>query len=178
MSAISLRSCVITLLTASCLAPTAFAHITLELQQAPIDSHYKAVFQVPHGCHGSATTRLLIRIPDGVVGVKPQPKADWKVDTVQGEYGKTYIHYGREVSSGVTEVSWSGGKLLNEHYDEFVLIGYLSGDLEPDTTLHFPVVQECEQGATSWLDVGPVNHDAGDGHSYSPAPGLKLLPKQ
>jgi uncharacterized protein YcnI len=35
-------------------ATIAFAHITLETQQAPVGASYKAVLRVPHGCDGSA----------------------------------------------------------------------------------------------------------------------------
>jgi len=38
------------LATLSC----ASAHITLEQQQAPVASSYKAVMRVPHGCEGAA----------------------------------------------------------------------------------------------------------------------------
>ena len=33
----------------------AFAHATLETQQAPINANYKAVMRTPHGCEGTAT---------------------------------------------------------------------------------------------------------------------------
>src|SRR3954462_10478136 len=52
----------------------AFAHITLENKEAPVASGYKAVFKVPHGCDGSPTTALKVRIPEGLIDVKPMPK--------------------------------------------------------------------------------------------------------
>ena len=36
----------------------AFAHITLENQQAAVGASYKAVLRVPHGCDGSATVAV------------------------------------------------------------------------------------------------------------------------
>ena len=36
-------------------ATAAFAHITLETQEAKVGSTYKAVLRVPHGCDGKAT---------------------------------------------------------------------------------------------------------------------------
>ena len=53
----------------------ALAHVTLETKQATVGSSYKAVFTVPHGCAGSATTKIRVQIPEGVIGVKPMPKA-------------------------------------------------------------------------------------------------------
>src|SRR5258708_16265490 len=52
----------------------AFAHITLENQQAPVGASYKAVLRVPHGCDGSSTVALKVRIPDGFIEVRPMPK--------------------------------------------------------------------------------------------------------
>ncbi len=37
-------------------ATAAFSHVVLETRSAPAGSAYKAVFQVGHGCQGSATT--------------------------------------------------------------------------------------------------------------------------
>src|SRR6476620_5711840 len=90
---------------------TASAHVTLESREAPIGSGYKAVVRVPHGCDGSATTAIRIRIPAGVIGVKPMPKPGWTLSTVTGKYEKPYGLRGAPASEGVTEISWSGGKL-------------------------------------------------------------------
>ena len=71
------------LLTGAGLAATAviasqspsFAHVTLATGEARANTYYKAVFQVPHGCDGAATQTVRIQIPEGVIGVKPMPKA-------------------------------------------------------------------------------------------------------
>ena len=52
----------------------ASAHITLEKKEAPVGASYKAVLRVPHGCDGSATQAVRVRIPDGYLNVKPMPK--------------------------------------------------------------------------------------------------------
>lgn len=160
--------------------PQALSHITLEVREAPLESRYKAVLRVPHGCEGSPTNTLRVQIPEGVIDAKPQPKAGWTLATTRGEYARSYTLYGAELTSGVKTIEWSGGSLLDEHYDEFVFVGYLSSALEPGATLHFPVVQECEQGEERWTGTGAGHHhhSSGHGHSESPAPGLKLLPKQ
>ncbi len=157
----------------------AFSHVTLETKEAPLESRYKAVLRVPHGCKGSPTIKIRVRIPEGVVGVKPQPKAGWTLETVKGDYAKPYALYGAQVGSGVKEIVWSGGRLPDDYYDEFVFVGYLSSGLTPGATLYFPVVQECEAGVARWIDQPSAERQkpAGD-HSDTPAPGLKLLPKQ
>jgi len=158
------------------MASSAHAHITLETREATIGSSYKAVFAVPHGCAGSATIKIRVQIPEGVIGVKPMPKAGWNVETVEGKYATEYDFHGAKLSQGVKEVAWSGGKLPDSNYDEFVLIGFLTESLKPNTMLYFPTVQECEQGVSRWIDI-PAEGSAGHAHDKSPAPGVKLMPK-
>ncbi len=73
---------------------------------------------------------------------------------------------------------WSGGKLADDNFDEFVFSSYLTPGLKPDTTLYFPVVQECEQGVSRWIDIPSEGEGGGHGAgSKTPAPGLKLTTK-
>jgi periplasmic copper chaperone A len=154
------------------------AHVSLENRQATIGSSFKAVFTVPHGCAGSATTKIRVQIPEGVIAVKPMPKSGWSVEAVKGKYASEYEYHGKKFSEGVKEVVWSGGKLADDNYDEFVVSTFLTSGLKPNTTLYFPVVQECEQGISRWIDIpaeGRGGHD--HGAAKSPAPGVKLMPK-
>jgi periplasmic copper chaperone A len=162
-------------------ASAANAHVTLEKRQAPVGSYYKAVFAVPHGCAGSATVKLRVQIPEGVIGIKPMPKPGWTLEMVKGKYATEYEFHGSKMSEGVKEVVWSGGKLADDNYDEFIVATFLTGGLKPNTTLYFPIVQECEQGVSRWIDIPKEGQGGGGGarghDSSSPAPGLKLIPK-
>ena len=100
-----------------------FAHATFETQQAQIGANYKAVLRIPHACGASPTIRIRVRIPDGFIGVKPMPKTGWTLETVKAPYGKTYEAPHVTLTEGVREISWSGGRLPGEWYDEFVFIG-------------------------------------------------------
>ena len=157
-------------------ASPASAHITLENRQATVGAGYKAVFAVPHGCAGAATIKIRVQIPEGVIAVKPMPKPGWNVEGIKGKYAAEYDFHGTKASEGVKEVVWSGGKLADDNYDEFVASTYLTAALKPNTTLYFPVVQECEQGVSRWIDIPEEGH--GPIHEgKSPAPGVKLMPK-
>ena len=154
---------------------TASAHITLEKQEAKVGGGYKAVFRVPHGCAGSPTIAIHIQIPEGVINVKPQPKAGWQLATVKGKYAKSYTLYGNTLTEGVKQVDFTGGNLPDEFYDEFVLNTTLAGDLKPDTTIYFPIVQDCVSGTDRWIEIPAAGKSADD--YETPAPGLKLLAK-
>jgi uncharacterized protein YcnI len=73
-------------------------------------------------------------------------------------------------------VAWSGGKLPDHNYDEFVISSFLTNSLKPNTTLYFPVVQECETGVSRWIEI-PADREGHSHEGKSPAPGVKLLPK-
>ncbi|SEG50448.1 YcnI family protein [Bosea lathyri] len=156
------------------LASPAMAHATLETQQAPVGATYKGVMRVGHGCDGAATLKLRIRIPEAVIAVKPMPKPGWTLDVVKGAYDTPYDYYGTAMSEGVREIVWTG-KLPDEHYDEFTFRAYLTGGLQPETTLYFPTVQECEGGKFHrWIEI-PASGKSADSYEQ-PAPGVKLLP--
>jgi hypothetical protein len=89
-------------------------------------------------CEGSATTAIRIRLPEGIITVKPMPKPGWKLDTVSGKYPLSYSLGGAKVSEGVTEVRWSGGNLPDTFYDEFVFTSAIANELEPRQDDLFP----------------------------------------
>ncbi len=70
-----------------------------------------------------------------------------------------YDFHGAKLSEGVKEVVWSGGRLPDDNYDEFVISTFLTTALKPNTTLYFPTVQECEQGVSRWIEI-PADGDA------------------
>ena len=101
-----------------------------------------------------AAAPVTIRFPEGLIAVKPMPKAGWTLETVSGDYKASHDYFGTPTSKGVTEIVWSGGRLLDAWYDEFSFRGYLSKSLKPETTLHVPVVQECEGGKVErWIEI-------------------------
>ncbi|RAH99892.1 copper resistance protein CopZ [Acuticoccus sediminis] len=139
----------------------ALSHATFEIGEAPANSTYKAVLRVPHGCDGQPTNTVSVRIPEGFIDVKPMPKAGWTLSTKTSDYARTYDLWGSDVSSGVTEVVWSGGDLPDEYYDEFVFRGRITG-FEAGTVLPFKVVQECPDGQVAWVNVAAPGEDAHD----------------
>lgn len=157
---------------AAALATPATAHVVLDETSAPAGSYFKASFRVPHGCEGSATTAISIRIPEGVISVKPQPKHGWTVSSEKATYKKSYTLHGREVSEGVVKVTWQGGPLADDMFDEFAFMTKLPDDPEI-MMIFFPVEQTCEEGSVSWDEIAMPDMDP---HSLArPAPMLHLV---
>lgn len=157
------------------MAVSALAHISLDVREAKAGSSYKAVLKVPHGCEGAATLKVRAQVPEGMIAVKPMPKAGWQVETVKGPYAKAYPYYhGAKLSEGVKEIAWTG-KLADEHYDEFVFSGFLASEL-PAGRLYVPVTQECEKGEARWTEIPAAGQDA---HALKfPAPALMVVAQQ
>ena len=163
--------------TGAVISTACLAHITLENRQAPAGSTYKAVLRVPHGCEGSPTVAVRVRIPEGVYNVKPMPKPGWTIETKKGKYAKPYEGgHDAKVSEGVLELNWTGGKLPDDNYDEFVFRAALAGDLPAGKPIYFPVVAECEKGVERWIEIPAAGKKLDD--LQFPAAELMITPKK
>jgi uncharacterized protein YcnI len=101
-------------------------------------------------------------------------KPGWQIATTRGPYAHAYsFFHGAKFTEGVKAVTWSGGKLPDAYYDEFVLSAFIAGELSPGHMLYFPVVQQCEQGEHRWIEI-----PASDKPAQEPAPGVMLTPKK
>ena len=154
---LSLLSCC--LLVASPVA----AHVGFIKRQVALATSIDLTLRVPHGCEGSPTLRLRMRIPRAVASVRPQPKEGWSVaQTGEG---------------GAREVIWSGG-LPDKQTGEFSFAITLDAAAKAGDTIHFPIVQECARGISRWIDIKGAEAPAEERHdeSSAPAPAIKLLP--
>ena len=150
----------------------AFAHATLEQAETPQGAGYKAVVRIGHGCAGEATLKVRVQIPEGVIAVKPMPKAGWTLETVKGPYEKEYDYYGSKLKEGVKEIIWTG-ELLDEYYDEFVFNTRITDTFAVGSTAYFPTVQECANGAERWIEIPAEGQDPHE--LEGPAPGVVIV---
>ena len=160
------------LVLVAALAPgLARAHTVAEPDEGTAGGYFRTAFRVTHGCKGSPTTAVTIRLPEGVIQAKPMPKPGWTIE-IKTRPLDTPVDsgHGFKIREAVTEVTWRGGRLENAHFDEFVLSLRL-----PDRageTLYFPTVQTCEKGANEWTGIpaaGQKWHDLPE-----PAPFVTL----
>lgn len=156
---------------ATLLALPAQAHVTLEKPEAIAGQSYKGVLRLGHGCDGSPTTSFSVEIPDGLALVRPMPKAGWQLTTETGTYSKPVTAHGKTYESGVTKITWSGGRVLDGEYDEFIFVGQLRGDVSG--VLYLPVIQLCEKGAWRWVEKPQAGQSA-----RAPAPVLRIAQAQ
>ncbi len=146
----------------------AAAHVGFTKRQIPLASTIDSILRVPHGCNGSPTLRIRMRLPKAVTGVRPQSKEGWTI-TQTGE-------------GAAREVAWSGALPAKQIGDFGVSID-IDASVKPGEVLYFPLVQECEKGVSRWIDVkGRPSADALDDENHdestSPAPSIRFLPRK
>lgn len=147
------------------------AHVTVEPKEAPAGSYAKLTFRLPHGCDGSATKKITVKIPEGFLSVKPQVHHKWKIEIKKQKLAKPATLHGAEVNQVVSEVSWSGSPVSDEYMEEFGMSVKLPD--QSGTKLVFPVTQECVQGVKRWVS-DPAQGHHGEHSEQLPAPVLML----
>jgi uncharacterized protein YcnI len=157
------------------MAHSAHAHVVLAEPQATAGSYYKATLRVGHGCNGSATHALVVHIPAGFQGAKPQPKAGWTIATRKAQLDKPYTSHGKTVTDDVVELRWTAATkeaaLPDDQFDEFAFMGRLPDQPGP---VWVKVLQTCESGQNDWSEV-PRNGTSTRGLK-SPAVLLEVQP--
>jgi uncharacterized protein YcnI len=154
-------------------ATAASAHVVLEQSESPADSQYKAVLRVAHGCKGSPTTSVRVTVPEGAIGARPMAKPGWAIETVRKPYAKPYPGPHGTLTEGVREIAWSGGRLPDDQFDDFVFAVRLSDAFAPGDRVSFPVEQNCETGQHRWVEIPTGGQNAAD--LPSPAPAVRIV---
>lgn len=147
----------------------AVAHMVADPPEGPAGGYFKAAFRVTHGCQGTPTVSVTIRIPEGVLGAKPQAKPGWTIEIKTRPVDPPVdLGHGFKIRETASEITWRGGPLPNAYFDEFALT--MRTPDRPGTTLYFPSIQTCEKGSYEWVQVpgGPGEH------LHAPAPSVKL----
>ena len=127
------------------LAGVASAHIEPDPAAAEAGSTTTIQFKVEHGCDGSPTTKVEIKVPTGATEVDAVEKPGWTA----------------EASGGVA--TYSADSLNPDTPDTFGV--KLKLPTAP-AKVAFPVVQTCEKGSIDWIELTP----AGGAEPEHPAP--------
>ena len=139
----------ITTLGAVGIGGTAFAHIEPDPPAAQQGATVTVGFMVEHGCAGSPTTGLDIKLPDGIADARAVDKPGWTAT----------------VDSGV--VRFVGQSPSGEEPDTFSISFTTPGT---PGEVYFPTVQKCLEGSADWLDIA----EEGQPEPEHPAPAMKI----
>lgn len=116
-------------------AAPASAHVTLDPSTTDAGAMTVLTLEVPHGCAGSPTTELAVRMPDQVTDVSVEDLRRWTA-TVTDE-----------------GVAFRPDRPLPDGAREQVSFSVRMPD-EVGAELVFPVVQRCEAEEAAWTEVG------------------------
>jgi periplasmic copper chaperone A len=148
-------SAALALLALAVAGSPASAHIDPDPKEAQAGSRLTVGFTVEHGCDGSPTVRLDMRLPAGVVDPVAEPVDGWTGSVATTTDG--------------TIVSFVGGPLADDVEGTFGVTMTLPPT--PDTTIYFPFVQRCEAGEIRWIGIPAEPGDDLD----EPAPAMILI---
>jgi uncharacterized protein YcnI len=155
------------------LAAPAWAHVTIDPDEASQGGFATVRFRVPNERDDSGTNSVAVEFPAdhpiASVSVKPVPGWTAAVETaplpepVEGE-GE-----GEEITEAVSRITWTGGPIQPGQFEEFpVSMGPLPDDTDQ---LLFPTIQTYESGeVVRWIDETPPSGEEPE----HPAPVLTL----
>ncbi|MFC0625677.1 YcnI family copper-binding membrane protein [Kribbella deserti] len=134
-------------------AGTASAHVGVTPNTTAAGAYSVLTFAVPHGCDGSGTTKVSIKIPEQFASVTPTVNPNWQVQKVMVKLATPIKDsHGNEVTERVGEVVYTAKTPLPDGYrDTFQLQAKLPEKV--GETLVFPTVQTCQKGETAWVEV-------------------------
>lgn len=152
-------------------AGPALAHVSVSPDEAGAGDYAIATFSVPHGCDGSATTKVLITIPEQIVRVTPTRNALWDVEKKMVTLATPIQpEEGAEITERVASVVYTAKTPLPDGYRDAFELSFQVPDAVGET-LKFPVTQTCVKGATEWNQTVAE----GEAEPEHPTPVIKVV---
>ena len=104
-------------------ALAAGAHVSVSPDRTAAGSYALLTFGVPHGCNGSPTTKVAIKIPEQINAVTPTVNPNWDVQKVTVPLNPAVIDsHGNQITERVDQVVYTAKTPLPDGYlDALVL---------------------------------------------------------
>ena len=136
------------------LAGPAFAHVTITPGSAPQGSTAELTFKVPNEESTAATVELQVQVPTAhpIAQFLVKPVPGWTISVRTITLAKPVVTDDGSFSTAVSEVTWTGGKILPGQYQDFSV----SADPLPSGVgqLVFKAVQTYSNGdVVRWIDL-------------------------
>lgn len=145
-------------------AGAAFAHVTVQPEEAPAGSFFRFVVRVPNERDDAATTRVVVEFPDDLAFVSFQPKPGWTRKVTMRRLDEPIEVAGARIDEVVDTVTWSGGAIRAGEFDEF---GFSARVPDDPGTIEFAADQHYSSGeVVSW---------SGSFDSDEPAPRVSVV---
>jgi uncharacterized protein len=130
--------------------PAASAHVTVNPDEAAADSFARFAVRVPTERPNASTTKVTVRLPNGLFFVSFQPKPGWKRTVTTEKLDPPVELFGEMQTERIATVTWEGGKIAPGEFDEFGFSAKVPD--APGTTLAFPALQTYSNGeVVRWI---------------------------
>jgi uncharacterized protein YcnI len=161
----------VSLIAVLALAGPAFAHVVITPSSAPAGSAAELTFRVPNEETKAATVELQVKIPTDhpIAQLLVKPVPGWTASVTTVTLAKPITTDDGTFDSAVSEVTWTGGKILAGQFQDFSV----SADPLPSgiSQLAFKAVQTYSNGdVVRWIDLTQPGEPAPE----HPAPTLTL----
>ncbi|KAI8802218.1 hypothetical protein BJ742DRAFT_873393 [Cladochytrium replicatum] len=152
------------------LAAIATAHVTIQPNVAIPGSYSVLNARVPHGCAGSPTVSVSVKIPANVFSVKPKNVPNWIVEIGLRPRDPPIVSEGVTVNTTIDTITWSTNTstaILDSFFEDFPFQAQLPKPDADGSKIYFQINQTCVEGFTYWGELPP-------NASAHPAPALTL----
>ena len=163
--------------TALIVAPAlpASAHVTVNPNTAEPGGYGAFDVRVPNEATGADTTEVRLYLPTDhpIASVSVRPTPGWTVEVTKGTLPKPIKTDDGEITKAVTEITWSGGKIVPGQFQQF---GISLGPLPDDTAkLYFKALQTYtgksgKESVVRWTELPGAGAEP-----EHPAPSLTLV---
>jgi len=154
--------------------PPASAHVSAGGTSTEAGEYTVLTVSVPHGCDGSPTTKVAIKIPADVLAVTPTRNPFWEVSTTIDKLAKpTKDTHGNAVTERTGTVTYTAKTPLPDDQRDAFELSFQIPDRAGEV-LAFPTVQTCEKGETAWIEV-PAKGESAEELEH-PAPSFVITP--
>ena len=158
-------------LGALAIAGPASAHVTIAPSETAAGAYTILTVSVPHGCDGSPTTRVAIKMPSEITAVTPtrNPLYDLEKVTERLDEPITSAH-GEEVTERTSQIVYTAKTPLPEGERDAFELSLRIPEEAAGSTLVFPTIQTCVDGEAAWTEVPSGSESAHD--LAQPAPSF------
>jgi periplasmic copper chaperone A len=146
------------------LAPAAFAHVTVQPEEAPAGGFTRLDLRVPNERDNADTTKVDVQFPPGFLSVSYEQVPGWDIKITKRKLDKPVEQFGEQVTEEVGRITFTGGAIRPGQFQDFGLSVAVPD--KPGSTVTFKALQTYSNGEVArW--IGPPD-------SEEPASQVKL----
>lgn len=141
------------------LAGPAAAHVTITPSDTAAGAYTVLTVSNGHGCEGSPTTEITIKMPEQINAVTPTRNPHYDVTKTMQQLAEPVTDaHGNEITERVGTVVYTAKTPLPDGYRDTFELSLQLPDT-PGETLVFPIIQTCQDGESPWVEVPTEGQD-------------------